>query len=99
MLAVIAQEAEKYGIDLRLCGEMAGDPMCVAILIGMGYQHLSMNGRSIARVKYLLRNIDYDDAKNLAERSLEAQLATEVRHQVAAFMERRGLGGLIRGGL
>lgn len=99
VLAVIAQEAEKYGIDLRLCGEMAGDPMCVAILIGMGYQHLSMNGRSIARVKYLLRNIDYDDAKNLAERSLEAQLATEVRHQVAAFMERRGLGGLIRGGL
>lgn len=99
MLAVIAQEAEKYGIDLRLCGEMAGDPMCVAILIGMGYRHLSMNGRSIARVKYLLRNIDYDDAKNLAERSLEAQLATEVRHQVAAFMERRGLGGLIRGGL
>ena len=73
--------------------------MCVAILIGMGYRHLSMNGRSIARVKYLLRNIDYDDAKNLAERSLEAQLATEVRHQVAAFMERRGLGGLIRGGL
>lgn len=99
VLAVIAQEAEKYGIDLRLCGEMAGDPMCVAILIGMGYRHLSMNGRSIARVKYLLRNIDYDDAKNLAERSLEAQLATEVRHQVAAFMERRGLGGLIRGGL
>jgi len=25
-------------------------------------------------------------------------MATEVRHQVAAFMERRGLGGLIRGG-
>ena len=30
--------------------------------------------------------------------SLEAQLAAEVRHQVAAFMERRGMGGLIRGG-
>ncbi|HEI8858738.1 TPA: hypothetical protein SLG96_002240 [Citrobacter koseri] len=31
--------------------------------------------------------------------ALEAQMATEVRHQVAAFMERRGMGGLIRGGL
>lgn len=49
--------------------------------------------------KYLLRRIDFAEAENLAQRSLEAQLATEVRHQVAAFMERRGMGGLIRGGL
>ncbi|HCN6220001.1 TPA: phosphoenolpyruvate-protein phosphotransferase PtsP, partial [Escherichia coli] len=98
-LAMIAREAEIHGIDLRLCGEMAGDPMCVAILIGLGYRHLSMNGRSVARAKYLLRRIDYAEAENLAQRSLEAQLATEVRHQVAAFMERRGMGGLIRGGL
>lgn len=97
-LAMIAREAEQYGIDLRLCGEMAGDSMCVAILIGLGYRHLSMNGRAVARVKYLLRHIDIDDARELAERSLEAQLAAEVRHQVAAFMERRGMGGLIRGG-
>ncbi len=91
-LSMIAQEAEKHGLDLRLCGEMAGDPMCVAILIGLGYRHLSMNGRSVARVKYLLRHIDFEDAQTLARRSLEAQMATEVRHQVAAFMERRGMG-------
>lgn len=96
-LAMIAQEAERSGIDLRLCGEMAGDPMCVAILIGLGFRHLSMNGRSVARVKYLLRHIDFDEAQTLAQRSLEAQMAAEVRHQVAAFMERRGMGGLIRG--
>jgi len=97
-LAMIAQETEKHGIDLCLCGEMAGDPMCVAILIGLGYRHLSMNGRSVARIKYLLRHIEHEDAQTLASRALDAQLATEVRHQVAAFMERRGMGGLIRGG-
>ncbi|MEW7312113.1 phosphoenolpyruvate--protein phosphotransferase [Buttiauxella gaviniae] len=94
----IAKEAERNGIDLCLCGEMAGDPMCVALLVGMGYRHLSMNGRSVARVKYLLRHISQEEAQLLAQRSLEAQLATEVRHQVASFMERRGMGGLIRGG-
>ena len=99
VLSMIVQETERYGIDLRLCGEMAGDPMCVTILIGLGFRHLSMNGRSVARVKYLLRHIDLEDAQTLAQRSLDAQMATEVRHQVAAFMERRGLGGLIRGGL
>ncbi|AJZ91014.1 Phosphoenolpyruvate-protein phosphotransferase ptsP [Beauveria bassiana D1-5] len=97
-LNLIAREAERYDIDLCLCGEMAGDPMCVAILVGMGYRHLSMNGRSVARIKYLLRHIQLEEAEVLAQRSLEAQMATEVRHQVAAFMERRGMGGLIRGG-
>lgn len=97
-LQLIASETERYGIDLCLCGEMAGDPMCVALLVGMGYRHLSMNGRSVARVKYLLRHINLEEAQQLAQRSLEAQLATEVRHQVASFMERRGMGGLIRGG-
>ncbi|WP_368765677.1 phosphoenolpyruvate--protein phosphotransferase [Klebsiella oxytoca] len=97
-LAMIARDAERFGIDLRLCGEMAGDPMCVTILIGMGYRHLSMNGRSVAKVKYLLRRIDINEAQELSQRSLEAQMTAEVRHQVAAFMERRGLGGLIRGG-
>ena len=97
-LAMIARDAERFGIDLRLCGEMAGDPMCVTILIGMGYRHLSMNGRSVARVKYLMRRIDINEAQELSQRSLEAQMTAEVRHQVAAFMERRGLGGLIRGG-
>ncbi|HBR1351780.1 TPA: phosphoenolpyruvate--protein phosphotransferase [Klebsiella quasipneumoniae subsp. quasipneumoniae] len=97
-LAMIAHDAERFGIDLRLCGEMAGDPMCVTILIGLGYRHLSMNGRSVARVKYLLRRIDIEEAQELSRRSLEAQMTAEVRHQVAAFMERRGLGGLIRGG-
>ncbi len=97
-LAMIAHDAERFGIDLRLCGEMAGDPMCVTILVGLGYRHLSMNGRSVARVKYLLRRIDIEEAQELSRRSREAQMTTEVRHQVAAFMERRGLGGLIRGG-
>ena len=97
-LSMIARDAERFGIDLRLCGEMAGDPMCVTILIGLGYRHLSMNGRSVARVKYLLRRIDLEEAQELSRRSLEGQMTTEVRHQVAAFMERRGLGGLIRGG-
>ncbi len=98
-LKSIADQAQRAGIDLCLCGEMAGDPMCVAILIGMGYHHLSMNGRNVPRVKYLLRHIDKEEATQLAGQGLQAHTATEVRHQVSSFMERRGLGGLIRGGL
>lgn len=97
-LDMIAQETKRYGIDLALCGEMAGDPRCVALLVGLGYRHLSMNGRSVARVKYLLRHLEKDDVEALARNSIKAQTTTEVRHQVTEFMEKIGMGGLIRGG-
>jgi phosphotransferase system enzyme I (PtsP) len=98
VLSQIARDAASAGIELSLCGEMAGDPMGALLLVGMGYRNISMNGRSVARVKYLLRKIDISDAQELAERVMQAQFTSEVRHMTSAFMERRGLGGLIRGG-
>ncbi len=98
VLHKIVSDCDRLGIECSLCGEMAGDPMGALLLIGMGYRTLSMNGRSVARVKYLMRNLDLKEARGLVERMLVAQNTIEVRHQVAAFMERRGLGGLIRGG-
>ncbi|KQN64694.1 MULTISPECIES: phosphoenolpyruvate--protein phosphotransferase [unclassified Erwinia] len=97
-LQTIADEAERAGIELCLCGEMAGDPMSVVMLVGMGYHHLSMNGRNVARVKYLLRHIELEEAQALARTGLAAMHTREVRSEVAAFMEQKGLGGLIRGG-
>ncbi len=98
VLSHILTQATQAGLQVSLCGEMAGDPMGALLLVGLGYRNLSMNGRSVARIKYLLRNIDLADAQALAERVLTAQMTTDVRHLTAAFMERRGLGGLIRGG-
>ncbi|TCV92621.1 phosphoenolpyruvate--protein phosphotransferase [Biostraticola tofi] len=98
VLHKIVSDCDRLGIECSLCGEMAGDPMGALLLIGMGYRTLSMNGRSVARVKYLMRNLDLKEARGLVERMLVAQNTIEVRHQVASFMERRGLGGLIRGG-
>lgn len=98
VLKQIVTTAEVAGLDVSLCGEMAGDPMGALLLTGMGFRNLSMNGRSVARVKYLLRRIELHDAEELAGRVLQAHFTTDVRHMTAAFMERRGLGGLIRGG-
>ncbi|WP_050322069.1 phosphoenolpyruvate--protein phosphotransferase [Yersinia enterocolitica] len=98
VLSHILTQATQSGLQVSLCGEMAGDPMGALLLVGLGYRNLSMNDRSVARIKYLLRNIDLVDAQALAERVLNAQMTTDVRHLTAAFMERRGLGGLIRGG-
>lgn len=98
VLRQILMQATESGLQVSLCGEMAGDPMGALLLVGLGYRNLSMNDRSVARIKYLLRNIELADAQALAARVLTAQMTTDVRHLTAAFMERRGLGGLIRGG-
>jgi phosphotransferase system enzyme I (PtsP) len=97
-LQAISIEAHLANLELCLCGEMAGDPMCVALLIGMGYHHLSMNGKNVSRVKYLLRHLDYEEVQKLSTQALKAYSASDVRQLVSAFMEERGLGGLIRGG-
>lgn len=46
------------GDPVSVCGEMAANPLGAMILIGLGYRQLSMNGRSIPRIKYLLRHLD-----------------------------------------
>lgn len=97
-LAMIAEESKRYAIDLAVCGEMAGDPRCIALLVGLGYRHLSMNGRSVARVKYLLRHLDRAEVEALARRCIEADTAAHVRQQVTEFMSQHGIGSLIGGG-
>ncbi|CAJ0993224.1 phosphoenolpyruvate--protein phosphotransferase [Pantoea sp. Nvir] len=97
-LRAFAAEAHMANLEFCLCGEMAGDPMCVALLVGLGYHHLSMNGKNVPHVKYLLRHLDNEEAQKLSNQALNAYTAKEVRHKVTTFMEQRGLGGLIRGG-
>ncbi|MGL4599933.1 MAG: phosphoenolpyruvate--protein phosphotransferase [Plesiomonas sp.] len=97
-LKQISTEGQQFNLPVSLCGELAGNPVGALLLVGMGYRHLSMNGRNVARIKYLLRAVTLDDLQILAERALSARVTTEVRHLTAAFMERRGLGNFIRGG-
>lgn len=97
-LAGIASECQRLGIDVSVCGEMAGEAMGALVLTGLGYRTFSMNGRSVARVKYLLRELVLAEVQELTQRLLVAGSASEVRQWIALFLEERGLGGLARGG-
>ncbi|KAA8997623.1 phosphoenolpyruvate--protein phosphotransferase [Affinibrenneria salicis] len=94
----IISQCQRYELPVSLCGELAGEPLGALLLVGLGYRTLSMNGYSVARIKYLLRNIALDDAQRLAQQALQMQTASGVRQQLSAFIEQQGLGGLIRGG-
>jgi phosphotransferase system enzyme I (PtsI) len=63
MIKMTCDAAKKKGIDIVMCGEMAGDPINIPVLIGLGLTHLSMNSASIPVVKNMIRNIDSRKAK------------------------------------
>ena len=52
-----------------MCGEMAGEPLYVPILIGLELDDLSMNVLSIFRVKKILRAYTFRECKELVEAS------------------------------
>ncbi|HHG0944178.1 TPA: phosphoenolpyruvate--protein phosphotransferase [Proteus mirabilis] len=98
-LNIIALECQRYQLPVSVCGEMAGTPMGALLLIGLGFRQLSMSGRSLPRVKYLLRHLDPAILQPFMQQVLKAETAIEIKKLSADFMERQGLGGLIRGGI
>lgn len=58
--------ARKRGIPVSICGEMAGDPIFTALLLGLGVRDLSMTPRAIARVKQRLLTLDAAAAEGRA---------------------------------
>lgn len=66
------------GIPVTVCGEMAGSPFYVPLLIGLGVRDLSMRGNSIIPVRNLLKNVSAADAKEITETALLGKTASEI---------------------
>lgn len=66
----IVDEAHRAKIPVSVCGEMAGDPVLVPLLLGLGVDALSMTPPLIPAVRYLVRAMKMTDAKKLAKEAL-----------------------------
>ena len=78
MIKMTCDAAKKQGIDIVMCGEMAGDPINIPILIGLGLTHLSMNSASIPLVKNMIRNIDSRTAESSMEKIMGLKTVKEI---------------------
>lgn len=61
----VVDAADRKGIPAIVCGEMAGSPVYVAILIGLGVKELSMNVHSLPRVRRTVANIAAEEARDI----------------------------------
>jgi phosphotransferase system enzyme I (PtsI) len=89
LLQRIAKAARDAKITLAMCGEMAGDPLYAAILLGMGFQHLSMNVASIPWVKKVVRSVRMQDAVELAQLVMDQPTAALARKTAENFIADR----------
>lgn len=58
--------AHREGIGVSVCGELAADPYCLAILVGMGVDVLSATPQSVPGIKHLVRNLNAEACTALA---------------------------------
>ena len=77
-LKMVVDAAHMAGIDVCICGEMAGEPIYLPILLGLGFDELSMNAGSILKVKGMLRRCSKKEAEILAGRALSFSTVQEV---------------------
>ena len=85
----VVDEAHRAKVPVSVCGEMAGDPVLVPLLLGLGVDALSMTPPLLPAVKYLLRAMTMADARELAAQALMLSSAQEIYAKCEAFCRAR----------
>ena len=82
--AVRETTAATEGTDVRvgMCGEMAGDPDLTELLVGLGFDELSMSAVTVPAVKAAVTETDSDAARQLAARVLDAEAKADVTSEL-----------------
>jgi phosphotransferase system enzyme I (PtsI) len=85
----MVKAAHDAGIRVAMCGEMAGEPLYVPILLGLELDDLSMNVLSIFRVKKILRSYTLRECKELVEAALQLSTPGEIEELVRASLRQK----------
>jgi phosphotransferase system enzyme I (PtsI) len=89
MLRTVVSAAHNEGIWVSMCGEMAGDPLYSLLLVGLGFDELSMTPASIPLIKRMIRSVTYGQAASLAYRLFGCATAQEVEKLLRQEMRSR----------
>jgi phosphotransferase system enzyme I (PtsI) len=80
-------KANKHGIIVSVCGEMAGHKAQSLLLIGLGIKHLSMHANLILENKYLISKTTYKALEEIAEKALLLDYPYEVEALINTYIK------------
>jgi phosphotransferase system enzyme I (PtsI) len=72
----------KAGIEVSLCGEMAGDPKLTKLLIGLGLTNFSMHPSSLLKVKKVILESEFSRLKSKAKKILNTHDKIEIENLI-----------------
>ncbi|OAI49199.1 phosphoenolpyruvate--protein phosphotransferase [Gammaproteobacteria bacterium SCGC AG-212-F23] len=97
-LLQVVESAHQENKPVSICGEIAGDPSAVPLLIAMGFDSLSMNASALMRTKCVVRKLTMDIAKTLLQEVLMMESAVTIRCHMELALKKLGLEHIIRVG-
>jgi len=86
MIQQVVNVAKEAGIRVGLCGEMAADPLCAFLLLGLGVEELSMNAGGIPMIKKIIRSISMDEVRAGMKDVWKLETAQAVRDFIKSKM-------------
>jgi phosphotransferase system enzyme I (PtsI) len=75
----VIRAAHKEGKWVGMCGELAGEPLALPILLGLELDEFSMNPPMIPLAKQIIRNLDTREMKEIADQALELESPAEIQ--------------------
>jgi len=90
LLRLTVEAARKRKIPVSVCGEMAGDPLSVPILIGLGIDEFSVSPNVIPEVKRIIRSVTFDECRALVRRVARFRTTNEIETEMDAFLRAHG---------
>ena len=87
LLKLVASAAHKSGKPASVCGEMASDPISAFLLLGLGYTTLSVAPPALPLIRWMIRQVSAEQARDAADAALaarSARLAQDILRAVLA---------------
>jgi phosphoenolpyruvate-protein phosphotransferase (PTS system enzyme I) len=85
----IVDQAHEAKVRVAMCGEMAGDPLCCLILLGIQLDELSMNHLAIPRIKRIIQQSTLAESRKLLTQAMSYNNAVDVRAYIQDYMSGR----------
>jgi phosphotransferase system enzyme I (PtsI) len=88
LIKMTVDAANHEGIWCGVCGEMAGDPLMTPLLLGLGVNELSIAPSCLPRIKFLIRRLKMEEARELAEFALHCESGREIMERSEALAKK-----------
>lgn len=89
LIQQVINAAHQRGVWVGVCGEMAADQLATLLLVGMEIDELSVNPIEVPKIKKIIRNTTFQEARELVQQVMAFSTAREIHDYLKPYMRHR----------